>query len=81
MRSRLGTASPQLVVLTATAISAVNVLIALGLVHLATVHLAVVNIALASVLGVVARGLVPAEPPAPTPAPCRVHQPEGGSIT
>jgi hypothetical protein len=61
MRHGLTRACPELVVLTATAISAVNVVVALGLVHLASLHLAVINVGLASVLGLIARELVPAE--------------------
>ncbi len=72
-------ACPELILLTATVISAANALVVLGLVHLASVHLAVVNVALASVLGVAGRGLVPAEPPTATRAHGRAHHPEGGS--
>jgi hypothetical protein len=60
-------ARPELVVLTATAISAVNVLVVVGLVHLASLHLAVINVGLASVLGLIARELIPAEPPGAGP--------------
>jgi hypothetical protein len=55
-------ARPELVVLTATAISAVNVLVVLGVLHVAILHLAVINVGLASVLGLIARDLVPSEP-------------------
>jgi hypothetical protein len=72
--------SPELIILTATLISALNALVALDIVRLSGVHLAVVNIALASVLGVVARGLVPTEPPQDAPpAKCRAQQRERGS--
>jgi hypothetical protein len=71
--------SPELIILTATLISALNALVALDIVRLSGVHLAVVNIGLASVLGVVARGLVPSEPPEPPPAQCRAQQRERGS--
>jgi hypothetical protein len=71
--------SPELIILTATAISALNALVALDIVRLSGVHLAVVNIGLASVLGVVARGLVASEPPAAPPATCRAQQRERGS--
>ena len=65
--------SPELIILTVTVLSALNALVALDIVRLSGVHLAVVNIGLASVLGVVARGLVPAEPPDSGPAECRSH--------
>ncbi len=80
MNLRFGRTCPELIVLTATVISAVNALVALGLVHLAGEYLAVINIGLASVLGVVARGLVPAEPPKSSSADGRAHHPEGGAI-
>lgn len=70
--------SPELIILTATVISAVNALVALGVVRLSGIHLAVINIGLASVLGIVARGLVPSEPPDPLPAPCRAQHRERG---
>jgi len=74
--------SPELVILTATLISALNALIALDIVRLSGVHLAVVNIGLASVLGVIARGLVPAEPLDPhTPAECRAQHRGRGSAS
>jgi hypothetical protein len=73
--------SPQLIILTATVISALNALFALDLVRLSGVHLAVANIGLASVLGVVGRGLVHSEPPDPLPAPCRAQQRERGSTS
>ena len=79
MNLRLRRPRPQLILLTVTLISAVNALVALGLVQIASMHLAVINVALASVLGVVARGLVPVEPPTAAQAECRAHQPEGGS--
>jgi hypothetical protein len=63
MNLRFSRASAEAVAATAAVISAVNVLVALGLVHLASVHLAVINIGLASVLGIVVRRLLPAEPP------------------
>jgi hypothetical protein len=71
--------SPELIILTATLISALNALVALDIVRLSGVHLAVVNIGLASVLGVVARGLVPTEPPDTPPAKSRAQQRERGS--
>ncbi|HYW23909.1 MAG TPA: hypothetical protein VE953_07060 [Terriglobales bacterium] len=72
--------SPQLIILTATLISALNALVALDLVRLSGVHLAVINIGLASVLGVVARGLVPSDPPdLPQSARGRAQQRERGS--
>ncbi len=77
MSFRSGRASPRLILLTATVISAVNVLVVLGLVHLASVHLAVINVALASVVGVAARRLVPAEPPTAPPADGQTHHREG----
>ncbi len=77
MSFRSGRACPRLILLTATVISAVNVLVVLGLVHPASVHLAVVNVALASVLAVAARGLVPSEPPTANPADGPTHHREG----
>jgi hypothetical protein len=71
--------SPELIILTATLISALNALVALDIVRLSGVHLAVVNIGLASVLGVVARGLLPSEPTDTPPAQCRAQQRERGS--
>ena len=71
--------SPELIILTATLISTLNALVALDIVRLSGVHLAVVNIGLASVLGVVARGLVPSEPQDSLPATCRAQQRERGS--
>lgn len=73
--------SPELILLTATLISALNALAALDLVRPSGVHLAVANIGLASVLGLVARGLVPSEPPDSLPAPCRAQQRERGSTS
>jgi hypothetical protein len=74
--------SPELILLTATVISATNALVALGIVPLAGVHLAVVNIGLATVLGLVARGLLPDEPPRPRPAERRLpHHRERGSTS
>ena len=75
--------SPELILLIATAISGFNALVAVGVLHLGAVHLAVVNVGFAFALGVVARGLVPAEPPAPAdgPADRRAHQPERGSTS
>ena len=73
---RLARVCPELVVLTATAISAVNVLVVLGVVHVASLHLAFVNVGLASVLGLVARGLLPSEPGR---TPARGEGIEGGS--
>lgn len=73
--------SPELIILTATVISAVNALVALQIVRLSGIHLAVINIGLASVLGVVARGLVPSEPPEPQPAPGRAQHRERGSAS
>ena len=70
--------SPELIILTATVISAVNALVALDVVRLSGIHLAVINIGLASVLGIVARGLVPSEPPDTLPAPCRAQHRERG---
>src|SRR5215467_7152354 len=70
--------SPELIILTATLISALNALVALDIVRLSGVHLAVINIGLASVLGVVARGLVATEPPDPASADCRAHHRERG---
>jgi hypothetical protein len=70
--------SPELIILTATVLSALNALVALGILPLAGVHLAVVNVGLASVLGLVARGLLPAEP-RDVPAECRAHRAERGS--
>lgn len=64
MVARLLRPSPELVILTATLISACNALVALDIVRLSGVRLAVVNIGLACVLGIVARGLFPADPPA-----------------
>jgi hypothetical protein len=71
--------SPELVILTATLISALNALVALDLVRLSGVHLAVANIGLASVLGFIGRGLVRTEPPDPLSAPRRARQHERGS--
>lgn len=73
--------SPELIILTATVISALNALVALEIVRLPAIHLAVLNIGLASVLGVVARGLVPSEPSEPFSAECRTHRPERGSTS
>lgn len=73
--------SPELIILTATLISALNALVALDLVRLSGVQLAVANIGLASVLGFVGRGLVPSEPPEPLPAPSRAQQRERGSTS
>jgi hypothetical protein len=70
--------SPELIILTATVISALNALVALDIVRLSGVHLAVVNIGLASVLGIVARGLVPSEPSDAFSADRRTHQRERG---
>jgi hypothetical protein len=84
MLARLFRPSAELIVLTATLLSAVNALVVLDIVHLASAHLAIINIGLASVLGLVARGLVPTAPPAAA-APrkavvdCRARRSEGGS--
>jgi hypothetical protein len=81
MLTRLLRPSPELIALTATALSAVNALVVLDLVHLASAHLAIVNVGLASVLGLTARGMLPAPPPAATPSECeaRTQGSEGGS--
>jgi hypothetical protein len=71
--------SAELVVVTATALSAVNGLVVLDIVHLASAHLAIINIGLASVLGLVARGLLPAEPRSARPSEHRAQGSEGGS--
>jgi hypothetical protein len=71
--------SPELVILTATLISALNALVALDLVRLSGVPLAVANIGLASVLGFIGRGLVRTEPPDSMSAPRRAQQQERGS--
>jgi ABC-type branched-subunit amino acid transport system permease subunit len=71
--------SPELIILTATLISALNALVALDIVRLSGVHLAVVNIGLASVLGIVARGLFPAGPPESFSAECRAQRERGST--
>lgn len=71
--------SPEVVIVTATLTSAFNALVALGIVHLSSAHLAVVNIGLASVLGLAARRLVPAQPSGAGPAGCPTQQRERGS--
>lgn len=73
--------SPEQVILTATVISALNALVALGIVPLSGVHLAVINIGLATVLGLVARGLLPAEPPRSPSRERRAHHRERGSTS
>jgi hypothetical protein len=73
--------SPELILLTAAVISAFNALAALDIVRIAGVQLAVINIGLACVLGVVARGLLPAEPPDPRPASRRAQQRERGTTS
>jgi hypothetical protein len=80
MLSRLYRPSAELIVLTATALSVVNALVVLDIVHMTSAHLAIINIGLASVLGIVARGLVPSEPPEARPTECRAQGSEGGSI-
>jgi hypothetical protein len=80
MLSRLFRPSGELIVLTATVLSAVNALVVLEIVHMASAHLAIINIGLASVLGFVARGLVPPEPPAARPTGCRAQGSDGGSM-
>lgn len=67
--------SPELVILIATAISALNALVALDILRLGPVHLAVANVGLATVLGFVGRGLLP-RVPADTPAERRAHRRE-----
>lgn len=57
--ARLFRPSAELIILTSTLLSAVNGLVVLDIVRLASEHLAIINIGLASVLGLVARGLVP----------------------
>lgn len=79
MNFRLARAHPELILLTAAAISAVNVLVALGMVHVGSVPLAVVNVSLASVIGILARELVPAEPSSAAPSEVRAHEPLGDS--
>jgi hypothetical protein len=79
MNFRLARAHPELILLTSTAISAVNVLVALGVVHMGSVPLAVSNVGLASVIGILARELVPAEPASAAPADGRAHEPLGDS--
>jgi hypothetical protein len=79
MNFRLARAHPELILLAAAAISAVNVLVALGLVHMGSVPLAVINVGLASVIGILARELVPAELPKAAPAEGRAHEPLGDS--
>jgi hypothetical protein len=79
MSSRLPRARPELVVLTATAISAVNILVVLGLVHVASAHLAVINVGLACVIGLLARELVPSEPAGVAPEDLLAQDPQGGS--
>lgn len=71
--------APELIILTATVISALNALAALEIVRLSAVHLAVANIGLACVLGIVARGLVSAEPTNDVAAEGRTQQRERGS--
>ena len=73
--------SPELILLIATAISALNALAALRIVHLSGVQLAVANIGLASALAVVARGLLPSPPPDPLPASGRAQHRERGSTS
>ena len=70
----------ELIIVTATAISAINALVVLDIVHLTSVHLAVINIGLACILGLVARGLVPAAPPAVRPPERRAQGSDGGSM-
>jgi hypothetical protein len=81
MLTRLFRPSPELIVLTATALSAVNALVVLDIVHLASAHLAIVNVGLASVLGLTGRGMLPAPRRAATPPECqaRIQGSEGGS--
>jgi hypothetical protein len=79
MNFSLARAHPELILLTATAISAVNVLVALGVAHVGSVPLAVINVSLASVIGILARELVPTEPPSAAPAEGRAHEPLGDS--
>ena len=71
--------APELIILTATVISALNALVALEIVRLSAVHLAVVNIGLACVLGIVARGLVSAEPTNDVAAECRTQRERGST--
>jgi hypothetical protein len=72
-------AAPELILLTATLLSALNALVALDILHLDGLHLAVANIGLASVIGIVARGLVPSEPGESSSAERRAHRRERGS--
>lgn len=60
MKRMLSRSSPELILVTAAVISAVNVLVVLDVVRLASAHLGTVNIGLAGVLALLARGLVQA---------------------